>query len=317
MNNIKDFLSSPKKTAILGLIVCSLMLLLNFIINFNIFNILTDLYVIGLIAYFIIVLIKMYNKQVNIKIANYILILAYSIQLLLSLIFNIGHLGFSRYLGYINFFRLFCIFAYIIPILYFFNILLRKKNFVNNKFFAVVIIIYTVIELVSMMRYSIYGNVEILIIYYISYIFIIPYFYNYYKILKGENLMEKKEELEAIGIKVVKCKECCKDISEEEFNSYKGYCKNCYENKENIADEKKLSNQEKNKIASKFKIVANILRFFGYGMAILWAILHIADYEAGFGIFVGIAIAIITWLSCLFWEAIAEALQLLEDIKNK
>ena len=41
--------------------------------------------------------------------------------------------------------------------------------------------------------------------------------------------MANDEELNAMGIKVVKCKECFRDISEEEYTKYKGYCKNCYE----------------------------------------------------------------------------------------
>ena len=46
--------------------------------------------------------------------------------------------------------------------------------------------------------------------------------------------MASKEELEAMGITVKQCKECCKDIPEEEYNSHKGYCKSCYNDRYNI-----------------------------------------------------------------------------------
>ncbi len=85
MNSIKDFFSSPKKTAILGLIG-SILMLSSLLINFSISYIFNDLYVIGLIVYFSIVLARMYKKQGNIKFANYILISVYSIQLLFMII---------------------------------------------------------------------------------------------------------------------------------------------------------------------------------------------------------------------------------------
>lgn len=95
----------------------------------------------------------------------------------------------------------------------------------------------------------------------------------------------------------------------------------------NVEDENRQYNQNEtnyyesrkieNKVANKFKIVANILKFLGYGGAILCTIVIMANGEAGAGILGGIVIAIATWFGCLFWEAVAEGLQLLEDIKNK
>lgn len=80
--------------------------------------------------------------------------------------------------------------------------------------------------------------------------------------------------------------------------------------------------RHKNKIAGKFKLVATILKIIGYGGAILAALVIIlrSEMEAN-GIILGIIVALIasliTWFSCLTWEAIAEIIQLLEDIKNK
>ena len=39
------------------------------------------------------------------------------------------------------------------------------------------------------------------------------------------------------------CKECCREISEEEYNSYNGYCKSCYKDSYNIENNKKRYNQ--------------------------------------------------------------------------
>lgn len=78
----------------------------------------------------------------------------------------------------------------------------------------------------------------------------------------------------------------------------------------------------KNKIANKFKLVVTLLKFLGYGGAIISALIIILASEmelAGIvvGLLVALVVSLITWFSCLSWEAIAEVLQLLEDIKNK
>lgn len=41
------------------------------------------------------------------------------------------------------------------------------------------------------------------------------------------------------------CRECCRDISEEEYNRNNGYCNNCYEEREEIEKEKRKFNGEK------------------------------------------------------------------------
>ena len=181
MEKIKEFFSSPKKTAFLGLIG-SILMLSSLIIDFSISYILNDLYAIGLIVYFLIVLARMYKQKGNIKIANYIVILGYSIELLLMIIFSTTY-GF-------NLQNILYIIVFIIPILYFFNILLGKKNFVNNKVFAVLIILYTLIQTIFVIQtFQYYSSIVnmIYLINFLSYICIIPYFYNYYEVLKEEN----------------------------------------------------------------------------------------------------------------------------------
>ena len=185
MEKLKEFMRSPKKTAILGLIGCILMLA-NLIIYFTPFSILDELCSMGLIIYFIVILIRMFLQRGNLKFANYTLIISYILTLLMII-------PSIKYIFSIN--GIVYVLSLIVMILYLFNILLRKNNFVNNKIFAIVIIIYTVIQIISIIkayngfttRYSAFVENTIYLINYIGYLFIVPYFYNYYNVLKGEN----------------------------------------------------------------------------------------------------------------------------------
>lgn len=177
---MKEFLKSPKKTAILGL-VGSILMLSSFLVYFDLYSILNNLHTIGLITYFVIILIRMFNKKGNIKIANYILIGGYIIELFFMLGLNIKNI--TNILPYTL--------VFLIPILYFFNILLGKKNVVNNKVFAVTIILYTLIQVIAVMQtfnngyFTTTYNI-IYLVNFLSYVCIVPYFYNYYELLKEE-----------------------------------------------------------------------------------------------------------------------------------
>ena len=75
----------------------------------------------------------------------------------------------------------------------------------------------------------------------------------------------------------------------------------------------------RNKVAEKFLIVVRTIKFLGYGAAIIagLGIMSMDDDMFLHGLLAAGVMALVTWLSCLLWEAIAEGLQLLEDIKNK
>ena len=79
---MKNFFKSPKMTAILGLIGSIIMLITTFTtlytsnIILNIYNI----YIIGLIIYFTIILMRMYKQKGNVKIANTLLITTYIVS---------------------------------------------------------------------------------------------------------------------------------------------------------------------------------------------------------------------------------------------
>ena len=134
--------------------------------------------------------------------------------------------------------------------------------------------------------------------------------------------MASKEELEAMGITVKQCKECCKDISEEEYNSHKGYCKSCYNDRYNIEKAKRQFNKTDNNTndneeeeKSTTNIVAKVIKIIAILNAIAGVILGlvgIEDFEVYAVIFIVASI-----ISSIFIYAIGEIIQLLEDIKNK
>ena len=76
--------------------------------------------------------------------------------------------------------------------LYFINILLRKIKLINNKTFAIITIAVSIYQLLRCI-FIIYGASEILLldmlyfVKYLAHITIVPYFYNYYELLKGGN----------------------------------------------------------------------------------------------------------------------------------
>ena len=73
-----------------------------------------------------------------------------------------------------------------------------------------------------------------------------------------------------------------------------------------------------NKVAAKFNIIISVIKILGYFGAFLCLIIGITKTSNYiFGLWIGAIVSIITWLSTIFLEAIAEGLQLLEDIKNK
>lgn len=93
---------------------------------------------------------------------------------------------------------------------------------------------------------------------------------------------------------------------------------NSYSKKSNLStkiNDKK--NIMQNKVAKKFNLVIIIMKFLGYFSAFVSLIIFISLNNFGWGLLSCFVIAVMTWLSTLIFEAIAEGLNLLEDIKNK
>lgn len=178
---MKEFLGSPKKTAILGLVGSLIMLISMFLYSQHfLISTIYNVCFIGLIIYFVIILSRMFKHRGNIKFANYILIITFIISILASIILGILE-------G--EFFTLDDLLLIIIT-LYFSKILLRKVKLINNNAFAIIVIGLSIYQLIR------YGSIifsvkeiEILDLSYfikhLTYITIVPYFYNYYELLKG------------------------------------------------------------------------------------------------------------------------------------
>lgn len=191
MNKIKALFTSPKKTAILGLIGSIILFAIyGYYCFLNIFYLqyynslfyiasqfISYLPVISILIYFIIVLLRMYYKKGNIKLANNLLIVSFILQSIwivfnmvlvyivsnniIYLLYDIPHL----LLGIAN-------------TLFFFRIFKKKKNFVNNKVYTIAMILYSI--------YCVFtGSSFLSLIRHLCILSKIPYFYNYDKLLGG------------------------------------------------------------------------------------------------------------------------------------
>ena len=117
--------------------------------------------------------------------------------------------------------------------------------------------------------------------------------------------------------KTKQCKECCRDITEDDYNAHDGYCMFCYPDKEEILYSKenynnapKTSYRELNKIATIIKIIAIIV-------AIVGVCIGIGQFESYRTEELGWIYIIVSIISAVFVYALGEIIQLLEDIKNK
>lgn len=114
------------------------------------------------------------------------------------------------------------------------------------------------------------------------------------------------------------CKNCGAKLYHNEETKESSEKNNVSKNENNVDNEYINTDETStNKVAFKFLIVVNIMKILGYGASIIGFIAFMVQDEGGFAFLTLIVGAITTWLSTLLFEAIAEGLQLLEDIKNK
>ena len=184
---MKEFFKSPKKTAILGLVGSIGMVIYFVSMISSIFDIVTYLYILGFLIYFIIVLMRLYLQKGNIIVANRVLVITHITSLLFIVAFNLQYIFSLNALIYIA--------VQCFMILYFYNIFLKKGKLINNKLFAVIIIFYSIFNLCMVAKsisgflaYRFSANFEIIAwaMQYFGYLLIIPYFYIYYELLKEE-----------------------------------------------------------------------------------------------------------------------------------
>lgn len=120
--------------------------------------------------------------------------------------------------------------------------------------------------------------------------------------------------------KLIICNNC------KAINRGERFCHNCgndlLENKaQNNNEEKNIeytdSSNSSNVVAQKFTMIVITTKVIGYIFSIIVAVILMNTIKFWVGLVVGLLIADITWLSTLLFEAIAEIINLLQDIKNK
>ena len=120
--------------------------------------------------------------------------------------------------------------------------------------------------------------------------------------------------------KLIICNNC------KAINRGERFCHNCgndlLENKVQDDNEEKTieytnSSNSSNVVAQKFTLIVVINKIIGYICSIVIAIILIIAVNFWIGLVFGLLIAVMTWLSTLLLEAIAEIINLLQDIKNK
>lgn len=192
MESIKKFFASPKRNAILGLVSSILMLLQAvFIIVINvefefqeISHIIRNFVSLGFIMYFSIILYRMNIRRGNLKRVTNILIVFLILTILSLILLQVADI--------MNFSNIIAITVNIIILIFLFNILKRKSTKFSNNIFLVVIVAYTIYQLViDNMNTTIFTNefdtrTFLIWLCNVSYLGIVPYFYNYYEILKEE-----------------------------------------------------------------------------------------------------------------------------------
>lgn len=78
----------------------------------------------------------------------------------------------------------------------------------------------------------------------------------------------------------------------------------------------KLKNEYNNKVAKKFRLIIDIIQIIGYIISGLIFVAALLDLNL-YCLIYGVIVALSTWFSTLFLEAIAEIIELLDNIKNK
>ena len=121
---------------------------------------------------------------------------------------------------------------------------------------------------------------------------------------------------------IIKCPNCNQDVSDKAKNCpHCDYKINDFDEVERLKNSVSVSPSNTrntfNPIAKKFNLVVMIVKVIGYFSAFISIIAFASIREFWWGLLGSIVIVISTWLSTLLFEAIAEGLNLLQDIKNK
>lgn len=175
---MKEFLKSPKNTALLGIVGIAIMLIsvLRYTLGEDFFEFgiisMYHTYIWGFLVYFIVVLLRIFAKKGDIKIANYFLMLS----LIIAIIGNVLNKQF------INVIVLFLFELYLL------RIFLGKRTFINNKAISIVFIVYIIYAFIFKRNIFVFES-DILDYFTqaIGLLLVTPYFYGYFELLKEEN----------------------------------------------------------------------------------------------------------------------------------
>jgi len=106
------------------------------------------------------------------------------------------------------------------------------------------------------------------------------------------------------------CKECCREISEEEYKEYSGYCKKCYNEKNNTEEESPSSLNSYHKI-SIFMFICTMIA------GIICGSIYTYDTYDKFNIAIMFAIWICGFVIFFLFYMLSTIIQELRNIQNK
>lgn len=175
-----EVLKRPKVLAFLGLFgsIISIIPMLISVFDFDdIIGILLGFQV-GLIGYFLLIILRLYKVRININIPKVLLILYFIINDIMYAIVAIKN---------IYFFLMVWLLLLILYTFYFIYIFYNKGPKTSNKILLIVTLVFIIIALLTLKIFSVI-TFELVVIW----IFILPYFYQYYNLLEEEKENERK-----------------------------------------------------------------------------------------------------------------------------
>lgn len=121
---------------------------------------------------------------------------------------------------------------------------------------------------------------------------------------------------------IIRCPQCNEDVSDKaKYCPHCNYQLNKYDEVERLKHSVGISpsniRNTFNPVAKKFNLVVMITKILGYFSAFIAMILFVSIKKFWWGLFGCVILCITTWFSTLIFEAIAEGLNLLQEIRDK
>lgn len=121
---------------------------------------------------------------------------------------------------------------------------------------------------------------------------------------------------------IIRCPQCNGEVSDKakscpHCNYQLNKCDEVERLRNNVSVSSNNNRNAFNPVAKKFNLVVMIMKVLGYFSAFIGLIIFASMEQFWWGVLWCIVICIVTWLSTLIFEAIAEALNLLQEIRDK